>query len=180
LPSNATNKVVSWSVTNGTGTATISSSGLLTAVTNGTVTTRATATDGSGVYGTRVITISNQVTNILVTSISVAGTGGATTISANDGTLQMIATVLPTNATNPAVSWSLANNTGTGSLSSSGLLTAISDGIVTVRADATDGSGVYGTRTVTISNQVVVMLPSSAAMYNKKRVMYNKKVVVVR
>ncbi len=52
LPSNAANKTVTWSVANGTGQATISSTGLLKAVSNGTVTVKATANDGSGVYGT--------------------------------------------------------------------------------------------------------------------------------
>ncbi len=38
----------------------ISASGLVTAVTNGTVTARATAKDGSEIYGTLTLTISNQ------------------------------------------------------------------------------------------------------------------------
>ncbi|MBK7733429.1 MAG: Ig-like domain-containing protein, partial [Bacteroidales bacterium] len=42
-PANATNKSVTWSITNGTGQATISSTGLVTAVADGTVTARATA-----------------------------------------------------------------------------------------------------------------------------------------
>ena len=96
--SDATNKTVTWSVINGTGTATINSSGLLQAVSNGTVTVRATANDGSGVFGERLITISNQV--IPVSSISVSGQGGSTTISVNNGTLQMSANVLPADATN--------------------------------------------------------------------------------
>jgi len=41
LPSDATNKTVTWSVTNGTGQATINSNGLVTAVANGTVTAKA-------------------------------------------------------------------------------------------------------------------------------------------
>ena len=45
--------------------------GLVTAVSNGTVTARATANDGSGVYGQLTITISNQV--IPVTGITVTG-----------------------------------------------------------------------------------------------------------
>ncbi len=58
MPSNATNKTVTWSITNGTGLATINSStGLVTASDNGTVTARATANDGSGIYGTLIITI---------------------------------------------------------------------------------------------------------------------------
>ena len=61
VPSNATNKDVIWSVVNGTGEAVINASGLLTALDNGTVTVKATASDGSEVYGTLVITMSNQI-----------------------------------------------------------------------------------------------------------------------
>lgn len=58
LPANATNNTVTWSVTPGTGNATISATGLLTATANGTVTVIATANDGSGVIGTMTVTIS--------------------------------------------------------------------------------------------------------------------------
>ena len=57
-PSDATNQTVIWSVSNGTGKATISTTGKLTAVSDGTVTVNATATDGSGVVGEKTITIS--------------------------------------------------------------------------------------------------------------------------
>jgi uncharacterized protein YjdB len=50
-PANASNKSVTWSITNGTGEATISTAGLLTAVKNGTVVVKATAKDGSGKFG---------------------------------------------------------------------------------------------------------------------------------
>lgn len=60
LPANATTNSVSWSVVNGTGSATISTTGLLKATGNGTVTVKATANDGSNVSGTKLITISNQ------------------------------------------------------------------------------------------------------------------------
>jgi uncharacterized protein YjdB len=70
LPANATDKSVTWSIENGTGKATISTSGLVTAVENGTVTVTATANDGSGVKGTLLITITNQ--KILVTGITIS------------------------------------------------------------------------------------------------------------
>lgn len=60
-PDNATNKTVVWTVTDGTGTATISSTGILTAITNGTVTVRATSAGTASVVGTKTITITNQV-----------------------------------------------------------------------------------------------------------------------
>ena len=48
---------------------------------------------------------SNQA--VQVTYITVTGTGGATTITTNKGTLQLSAAVLPTTATNKAVTWSI-------------------------------------------------------------------------
>jgi uncharacterized protein YjdB len=73
---------------------------------------------------------------IPVTSVTVTGTGGAITITVDNGTLQMIATVLPEDATDKTVVWSVANGTGSASISSTGLLTAITDGTVIVKATA--------------------------------------------
>jgi uncharacterized protein YjdB len=153
LPANATNKTVIWSLVNVTGQAVINSSGRVTAVDNGTVTARATAADGSGIYGTLVITISNQI--ILVTNITVAGEGGVSTISTDNGSLQLSATVLPSNATNKTVIWTVINVTGQALISSSGLLSALDNGTVTARATATDGSGIFGSFDITLSNQIV-------------------------
>ena len=153
LPADATNKTVTWSVVNGTGQATISSTGLVTAVSNGTVTARATANDGSGVIGSLTITISSQV--IPVTGITVTGASGATTITTDNGTLQLTATVAPTDATNKTVTWSVVNSTGQATINSTGLVTAVSNGTVTARATANDGSGVVGSLVITISGQVI-------------------------
>ena len=154
-PANATNKSVTWSIINGTGQATISSTGVVTAVANGTVTARATANDGSGVYGQLVITISGQV--IPVAGITVTGEGGATTITEDNGTLALTATVTPANATNKSVTWSITNGTGQATINSSGVVTAVADGTVTARATANDGSGVYGQLLITISGQTVLV-----------------------
>lgn len=89
----------------------------------------------------------------LVTSITLDGQSGVSTISSPSGTLQMIETVLPANTTDNSVSWSVSNGTGSASIGASGLLTAISDGTVTVTATANDGSGVTGDMVITISNQ---------------------------
>lgn len=58
-PNNATNNGVTWTVDDSS-VATISSTGLLTAVKDGTVQVTATAKDGSGVSGTLSVTISGQ------------------------------------------------------------------------------------------------------------------------
>ena len=130
--------------------------GLVTAVSNGTVTARATANDGSGIFGTLVITISSQV--IPVTGITVTGAGGSSTITTDNGTLQLTAAVTPTNATNQTVTWTIVNGTGQATINAQDLVTAVSNGTVTARATANDGSGIFGTLVITISNQVILLL----------------------
>jgi hypothetical protein len=95
---------------------------------------------------------------ILVSSIDVFGTGGATTISTNGGTLQMLKKTLPTNAADTSATWSRTNGTGTANISAGGLLTALTNGTVTARATANDGSAVYGEEEITISNQSTNMV----------------------
>ncbi|MCK4661307.1 MAG: Ig-like domain-containing protein [Bacteroidales bacterium] len=154
LPVDATDNTVTWSVENGTGVATIDETGLLSAVNNGTVMVIATANDGSEVEGTLVITLTNQTDVILVSSITVVAEGGATSIDEDDGTLQMYANILPTDADNTTVTWSVVNGTGSATIDGTALLTAVTDGLVTVVASATDGSGITGTLEITITNQV--------------------------
>ena len=150
LPANATNKNVTWSITNGTGQATISPSGLVTAVAYGTVSAKATAIDGSGISGTMQITIASQV--VPVTGITLSG---GTSIPTDGGTLQLSANVTPSNATVKTVSWTITDGQDRATISSGGLVTALDNGTITVRATANDGSGVYGTSTITITNQVI-------------------------
>ena len=57
LPTTAGNKAVTWTVMGGTGSATISSTGVLKGVKAGTVTVTATAVDGSGIQGSVTIKV---------------------------------------------------------------------------------------------------------------------------
>ena len=87
-----------------------------------------------------------------VEKIEVAGMGGASTIDTKGGTLQVIATITPSDATNKAVTWSVDQPT-LADISTTGLLNAKGDGAVKVTATAKDGSGVKGETTITISSQ---------------------------
>jgi uncharacterized protein (TIGR02145 family) len=158
-PSDAYNDTMLWTVTNGSGTASIitlpDNTASLSAISDGAVSVRATAMDGSGVYDELVITISNQAAPTLVTTITVTSTD--TLITTDRGTLQMTAHVIPTDATYQTVIWTRINGTGMATISTSGLLSALHNGTVTARAIATDGSGVYGEMVITISNQSVLL-----------------------
>ena len=119
-----------------------------TGVTAGSKTVDAgnTVNTGSGSSGGS----SGSSSKIFVTAINVTGANNATTVT-NGGTLQMSATVAPTNATNQTITWSVTNGTGSATIDSNGLLTATSVGTITVTATANDGSGKTGTLVVTVN-----------------------------
>jgi hypothetical protein len=56
----------------------------------------------------------------------------------------MIATVLPTSATDATVVWSVVNGTGTATIDANGLLSGTGIGTVTVIATANDAGAVSG------------------------------------
>jgi uncharacterized protein YjdB len=87
-----------------------------------------------------------------VETVSVDSLSGADFIDVDGGTLQMQATVYPDTA-NQKITWSVDNREVAIINSRSGLLTAINDGEVLVKAEAVNG--VYGTKTIYISNQSV-------------------------
>jgi len=159
LPTNATNKTVTWSVNNVTGTASINANGALTATTVGTVYVIAAATDSSNVKDSLEITITPAGV-VLVNSIIVQSTNGKTEITTSGGTLQMTASVLPSNATNSTIVWSVVPGTGDATIDTAGLLTAVADGTVDVVASATDGSNVSYSLEIVISNQTTGMASS--------------------
>jgi hypothetical protein len=105
---------------------------------------------GTGNYSGTVNSAYVGPVAIPVSGITVTGAGSATNVVIGN-TLQMSAAVLPANATNSTVSWSVTNGTEQQQINSStGLLTATGVGTVTVTASATDGSGITGTEQITV------------------------------
>ena len=88
-------------------------------------------------------------TPVLVNGITVTGEKSVTTV-VYGGTLQMAATITPSNATDQTISWSVDNGTGSATINATGLLTATGVGTVTVKA-ANTASGVKGTTEITIT-----------------------------
>jgi hypothetical protein len=90
----------------------------------------------------------------LVESITVGVAEDAlAAITEPGGTLQLAAVVLPEDATNPEVVWSIVSGSSYASIDATGLLTAKANGSVTVRATAADGSGEFGAKVVVITGQ---------------------------
>jgi hypothetical protein len=99
------------------------------------------------------VTFDGAEIGVYVESVSVEDA----VIDENNGTVQLIATVLPENADKKDVKWSITGGTGRASISKSGVVTGMMDGTVTINAIATDGSYAEDNCTVTISNQIVTI-----------------------
>ena len=65
----------------------------------------------------------------------------------------MDAVITPNHATNPAVTWSVQNQTGEATITTTGLLTAFSDGSVLVKATSISNPSIEGSLVITITNQ---------------------------
>lgn len=158
-PSTATDRTVTWSITSGSNRVSYTTSDtatggriVLTGLSAGSVTVRATADGGSNVYATKTINVTEPET--LVSSISITGSSSV----AIGSYITLTARTSPTDADNRHVYWEISSGSSRATLSNATdtttggtvRLTGVSAGSVTVRAYADDGSGVYGTKTITV------------------------------
>ncbi|MBL7706438.1 MAG: Ig-like domain-containing protein [Taibaiella sp.] len=151
-PANTTNQSVTWSIVAGTGAASISGSGLVTAISNGTVYAKAVSVANPLLMDSLQLTISGQT--ISVDSIVVQTANNvAAAISTNGGTLQMEALVYPNNATNQDVNWSIVPVSGTATIDANGLVTAQTNGTVYAKAVSVANNSLMDSVLITISNQ---------------------------
>lgn len=142
-PTNATNRNVTWS-SNNTSVATVTSYGLVTARSAGSATIICQAADGSGHYASCRVTVKQSVVNVTSVSLDCS----SETLKEGE-TVQLNASVYPTNATNRNVTWS-SSNTSVATVTSNGLVTAKSAGTATITCRAADGSGKSATCVVTV------------------------------
>ena len=150
LPGDATNKEITWSVSDPT-IAVITETGLLTGIKNGSVKVTATAKDGSGIKGDKTYTVSGITgSTVFIQSIAIA----ATTIT-NGQPLQLTTQIAPVNATNKTLNWTTSSQ-AIATVSADGLLTPRLNGTVTVTASSTDGSGKSAQIQITISGVTTV------------------------
>ena len=158
LPSDVENKAVTWS-SNNTDVATVSSDGKVTAVGNGTAYITCKAKDGSGTKAKCKITVVTPVESVTVTPAS-------KTIYTRD-TLELKATITPSNASDKKVKWSTSDK-NVATVSSKGVVTAVKSGKVTITATTNDGSK-KAVATIKVKKRidvsVIVTNVSKRAMY---------------
>ncbi|MBU2947313.1 Ig-like domain-containing protein [Zobellia uliginosa] len=154
LPTNASNKNVTWSSSN-TAFATVSATGAVTAVSPGTATITVTTEDGS-FTATSAITV--EAPTVPVTGVSV--TPNTATITVGNNTA-LTANVLPANASNKNVTWS-SSNTAFATVSATGQVTGVSPGTAIITVTTQDGNF---TATSTITVNGIITFARSTGRY---------------
>ena len=133
IPNNATNQAVSYSCNNNV-VAYVDSKGKITALNEGNAKITVTTKDGNF----------TATCNVEVYTVSIPATGislDKSTLTLNEGEEgQLTATVTPSNASNPRVSWS-SSNANVASVSTKGLVTAKKEGIAVITAKTKDETG---------------------------------------
>ncbi|MDD2973215.1 MAG: Ig-like domain-containing protein, partial [Lachnospiraceae bacterium] len=130
LPEDATDTRLAWTSTDRS-IANVIDGGLVTGISAGTATIRATSMDGSEVYGTIELTVTASVEEIKL-SAEKTSIGVAETVKINTE-------IFPSGATNQELSWSSDNET-VATVSADGKVTGNTIGTAVITATATDGS----------------------------------------
>nr|WP_274600933.1 Ig-like domain-containing protein [Clostridium yunnanense] len=138
-PSNATDKSLTWTSSNSS-IATVDSNGTVHAVAYGSVTITATSVQDPTKVARCTVIVPVPVTGVTVTSSS--------TVVKMGSTLTLGTTIAPSTATIKTVTWS-SSNEAIAKVSSTGVVTPIATGTVTITAKTTDG-GFTGTKDLTV------------------------------
>ncbi|MDR2566702.1 MAG: Ig-like domain-containing protein [Bifidobacteriaceae bacterium] len=137
-PADATNKAVSWTSSD-TAIAAVGADGTVAAVANGTVTIRATAQDGSGVWGEITLAITGQ-SGAPVPFVPVSGITGVPDTATAGVPLTLSGTVEPVGATNRAIVWSVKSAGTTGATIAGDILEATAPGALVITATVAGGA----------------------------------------
>ena len=129
-PTNATNKVLTWTSSD-TSVATVSSTGVVTAKKAGTATI--TVKTSNGKTATCKVTVTTST--VAVTGVSLNKT--STTLAIGNSETLTIA-ITPTNATNQTVTWT-SSDTSVATVSSTGVVTANKAGTATITVKTSNG-----------------------------------------
>lgn len=144
-PTTATNRSVSWT-SDDTSVATVSSNGLVTAKSAGTAVITCKAKDGSGKKATCTIIVKEPVKPAFITLSKTKAT------LAEGESLQLTATVTPSDADDKTVTW-MSDNTSVATVTANGLVTA--KGVGTANVIVTTSNNLAAVCTITVENKNV-------------------------
>ena len=145
----ATEKAVLWSSSDSNIATVNETSGLVIAQNPGTAVVQATAQDGSGIVSTCSITVSDSIPVERITL-------SRSYLSLyKDESRRLSAAVCPINATNQTVRWNSSRPSVASVNYYTGEVTAKSAGSAIIRATAQDGSGKFGSCTISVKQTVI-------------------------
>lgn len=155
LPSNTTDKSLSWSSDN-ENVAVVNDNGKVTAIGVGNATISVTTTNGL------VATCAVSVIPIPITSITVNPTEVTLTISQ---TIPLTVIVLPVDATDKSVTWA-SGDENVATVDQSGTVTAVGNGETLITATTNDGSGLSASSRIIVTTPVgVESIPEDGNAY---------------
>ncbi len=148
LPEDASNKNVTWTSSDTT-IATVDEAGKVSTIAEGTVTITATSVENDQISNTSTIAVETSI--VEVTEITITPSTFSLAIG---GTQQLLATVLPEDATNKEVIWT-SNDTTIVTVDDNGNVTAISEGTVTITATSVENDQMNSTSTITVEASII-------------------------
>ena len=153
-PDNAADKTLSWTSSDES-IVKVDADGKVTAVSKGSATVKANATDGSGKFASCSVTVKRLVGSIALDKTSITIYNGQTET--------ITATVTPSSASNTSVSWT-SSNSSVATVSSTGVVTGKTRGTTTITVTANDGSGVSATCEVEVNQYVTSITLSKTSL----------------
>lgn len=154
LPSDATDKTVSWTSSD-TSIANVDSSGKVTAKSKGSATITCKANDGSGVEVTCNVTVTNPKPDKIALPSEATVTAGET--------ITLTPTVTPANA-EYALTWTSDDET-VATVNSAGVVMGVKKGQTFINVETDNGKAAYCKLTVTAAEPTGIELPKNATVY---------------
>lgn len=161
VPTDAEITSCTWTSSNPT-IVNVDNSGIVTAIASGTAVVKVSTVDGNK-EASCVVTVNKKV--VSVTQVSLNKNSSALQVGETE---QLIATVIPSNADDVRLNW-VSSNTSIATVSSTGLVTAVSAGNVVIDVISVDGNK-KATCNFTITNKVVEKNKELMSYYRKSRI----------
>ena len=153
-PLNANNQTLNYSSSNLKVATVDKSSGLITGISKGTCYITVQTTDGSNLSAVCEVTVVDKLVSEIILSPDKSEL-------AEDATVQLYATVLPSDALELGITW-YSSNDAIATVDENGLVTAVNPGVCTITAKAKDGGGTIGQAKITVINTDVTSIRLNA------------------
>lgn len=153
-PSNATNQEIIWTVETGSEVVSIDQDGLVTALANGVATLRGTSAENDTLFDEIGVTV-NYVVAVANIEVSTENDVPAEITTAG-GTLQLVAEITPSDATNPEIIWTVEQGSEVASVDQNGLVTALTNGVATIRGTSAENETLFDEIEVMVNYAIAV------------------------